>query len=139
MRDTDAPRFDARRRLGSRGARLAPAASAREPAVTTDRSRGHRESDPRRCRSRRVICRDAQHRRRGADLLPRSAVDGRAALHHYDLSKRKDEVLIPQLSGYELSADGKKMLYNVGEQLLRLARREGHRRRRHASPSPTSK
>ena len=42
-------------------------------------------------------------------------VDGRASLHHYDLSKRKDEVLIPQLNSYELSADGKKVLYNTGQ------------------------
>jgi tricorn protease len=41
-------------------------------------------------------------------------VDGRASLHHYDLSKRKDEVLIPQLNSYELSADNKKILYNIG-------------------------
>jgi len=41
-------------------------------------------------------------------------IDGRGALHHYDLSKRKDEVLIPQLGTYELSADSKKVLYNNG-------------------------
>ena len=41
-------------------------------------------------------------------------IDGRGALHHYDLSKRRDEVLIPQLGTYELSADAKKILYNNG-------------------------
>lgn len=41
-------------------------------------------------------------------------VDNRNSLHHYDLSKRKDEVLIPQLNGYEISADAKKVLYGVG-------------------------
>src|SRR4029079_2127309 len=42
-------------------------------------------------------------------------VDGRGSLHHYDLSKRRDEVLIPQLGTYELSADDKKILYNNGQ------------------------
>jgi tricorn protease len=34
-------------------------------------------------------------------------------LHRYDLAKRKDEVLIPELNNYLLSADGKKMLYSL--------------------------
>ncbi|HUF31566.1 MAG TPA: PDZ domain-containing protein, partial [Gemmatimonadaceae bacterium] len=41
----------------------------------------------------------------------RRRTDGRAALHHYDLSKRKDEVLVPNADGYVISGDGKKLLY----------------------------
>ncbi|MEP7001445.1 MAG: PDZ domain-containing protein, partial [bacterium] len=37
--------------------------------------------------------------------------DGRAALHHYDMSKRKDEVLIPLLNGFGISFDAKKIFY----------------------------
>ncbi|CAN5303497.1 hypothetical protein BH09GEM1_BH09GEM1_42160 [soil metagenome] len=33
------------------------------------------------------------------------------ALHHYDLAKRKDEVLVPVVNGYDISADAKKLLY----------------------------
>jgi tricorn protease len=40
--------------------------------------------------------------------------DNRGALHHYDLSKRKDETLLPELNAYRLTADGKKMLYLQG-------------------------
>ena len=43
------------------------------------------------------------------------ATDGRRALHHYDLSKRKDEVLAPNVSAYVLSHDGKKVLYAQGQ------------------------
>jgi tricorn protease len=35
-------------------------------------------------------------------------------LHKYDLEKRKDEVIIPELNGYEISADKKKILYMAG-------------------------
>ncbi|MEO7084804.1 MAG: PDZ domain-containing protein [Gemmatimonadaceae bacterium] len=41
-------------------------------------------------------------------------VDGKGSLHHYDLSKRKDETLIPQVGSYELTADAKKILYTNG-------------------------
>ena len=37
--------------------------------------------------------------------------DGRAALHRYDLSKRRGEELIAQMNEYRLSADAKKILY----------------------------
>ena len=37
-------------------------------------------------------------------------------LHMYDISKKKDEVLISGINGYELSADGKKMLYSIRNQ-----------------------
>ncbi|MEP6692685.1 MAG: PDZ domain-containing protein, partial [Gemmatimonadaceae bacterium] len=37
--------------------------------------------------------------------------DGHRALHHYDMSKRKDETLAPDVSAYLLSADAKKLLY----------------------------
>ena len=39
------------------------------------------------------------------------STDGKRALHHYDLSKRKDEELLPDVGSYVVSADGKKMLY----------------------------
>ena len=39
--------------------------------------------------------------------------DGANALHRYDLTKRKDDVLVPNMSTYQLSADGKKMLYSA--------------------------
>ena len=47
----------------------------------------------------------------------------RGPLHHYDLSKRKDEILIPQLNGYEISADAKKVLYNAGNNFFVSRRR----------------
>jgi tricorn protease len=40
---------------------------------------------------------------------------GRGALHHYDLNTRKDEVLISDVNGFELTADRKKLLYTAGE------------------------
>jgi tricorn protease len=40
--------------------------------------------------------------------------DGRTALHHYNLTTRKDEVLVPNASGYIISGDGKKVLYAQG-------------------------
>jgi len=41
-------------------------------------------------------------------------IDGKAALHHYDLATRKDETLLPETGGYTVSADGKKILYRTG-------------------------
>jgi tricorn protease len=38
-------------------------------------------------------------------------IDNKAALHHYDMATRKDETLLPEVSGYVVSADGKKLLY----------------------------
>jgi tricorn protease len=40
--------------------------------------------------------------------------DGKSVLHRYDLGKRRDEVLLPDVDEYELSADTKKMLYRQG-------------------------
>jgi len=39
---------------------------------------------------------------------------GRFALHHYDLSKRKDETIISRLDRYQLSRDNKKVGYSAG-------------------------
>ncbi|HKG94652.1 MAG TPA: PDZ domain-containing protein [Gemmatimonadaceae bacterium] len=41
--------------------------------------------------------------------------DGRGELRHYDLAKRKDETLIPQVALYTLSGDRKKVLYRQGQ------------------------
>jgi tricorn protease len=41
-------------------------------------------------------------------------IDEKAALHHYDLSTRKDETLLPEVTGYVVSADGKKVLHRSG-------------------------
>ncbi|HSK10052.1 MAG TPA: PDZ domain-containing protein [Vicinamibacterales bacterium] len=45
----------------------------------------------------------------------RRAADGKAALHRYDLGARKDETLLPDVAGFIVSADGKKLLYRSGE------------------------
>ena len=44
----------------------------------------------------------------------RRTVDNRSALERYDLNARKTETLLPEVSGYTLSADGKKLLYASG-------------------------
>jgi tricorn protease len=41
-------------------------------------------------------------------------IDGKGALHHYDLTTRKDETLLPEVTDYMLSADGKKLMYRSG-------------------------
>jgi tricorn protease len=38
-------------------------------------------------------------------------IDGKGALHHYDLNTRKDETLLPEVNDYSLSGDGKKLMY----------------------------
>ncbi|HET7217270.1 MAG TPA: PDZ domain-containing protein [Vicinamibacterales bacterium] len=38
-------------------------------------------------------------------------VDGKASLNRYDLSTRKNETLLPEVTSYLVSADGKKLLY----------------------------
>jgi tricorn protease len=43
------------------------------------------------------------------------AADGKSALHRYDLGARKDETLLPDVRGYMLSADGRKLVYRSGE------------------------
>jgi tricorn protease len=40
--------------------------------------------------------------------------DGKTALRKYDMTKRKDDVVLAEVQGYELSADGKKLLYRAG-------------------------
>ncbi len=42
-------------------------------------------------------------------------VEGKTTLHHYDLEKRKDESVLSDVNDYELSADGKKILYRSKE------------------------
>jgi tricorn protease len=39
-------------------------------------------------------------------------VDGKSALNRYDLTARKNETLLPDVTGYRVSADGKKLLYS---------------------------
>jgi tricorn protease len=41
-------------------------------------------------------------------------IDAKSALHHYDLATRKDETLLPEMTAYIVSADGKKILYRSG-------------------------
>jgi tricorn protease len=41
-------------------------------------------------------------------------VDGRSSLNRYDLTTRKNETLLPEVSSYIVSADGKKLLYRNG-------------------------
>jgi tricorn protease len=40
--------------------------------------------------------------------------DGKGVIRRYDLTKRKDDVIIPEASGFQLSGDGKKLLYAQG-------------------------
>ncbi|MCA1582599.1 MAG: PDZ domain-containing protein [Acidobacteria bacterium] len=42
-------------------------------------------------------------------------VDGKKALQRFDLKNRKTETLLAEADGYEISADGKKILYRVKE------------------------
>ncbi|MEP6769736.1 MAG: peptidase S41, partial [Acidobacteriota bacterium] len=42
-------------------------------------------------------------------------VDGKKALQRFDLKDRKTETLLAEADGYEISADGKKILYRVKE------------------------
>ena len=42
------------------------------------------------------------------------SVDGKTPLNRYDLTARKNEVVLPDVTDYVLSADGKKMLYRTG-------------------------
>lgn len=39
--------------------------------------------------------------------------DGRTALQRFDLSTRKTETVVPEVGGYEVSADGRKLLYRL--------------------------
>jgi tricorn protease len=41
-------------------------------------------------------------------------VDGTSSLRRYDLNTRKDEAFLPAVNGYDVSADGKKLLYRNG-------------------------
>ena len=47
-------------------------------------------------------------------LYYRRTVDNRASLERYDLNARKTETLLPEVAGFTLSADGKKLLYASG-------------------------
>ncbi|HEV8498466.1 MAG TPA: PDZ domain-containing protein, partial [Gemmatimonadaceae bacterium] len=95
----------------SRGVRLAPPAPRGNSAVRIDL-----EGIENRILAMPITAGDLSALSTGdaGQVYYEQRVDGRASLHHYDLSKRKDEVLIPQLNSYELSADGKKILYNIG-------------------------
>ncbi|MBK5257378.1 MAG: PDZ domain-containing protein, partial [Vicinamibacteria bacterium] len=42
-------------------------------------------------------------------------VDGKTALNRYDLTKRKNEVLVAEADDYRVSADGKKLLVHKGD------------------------
>lgn len=42
-------------------------------------------------------------------------VDGKSALNRYDLTTRKNEVIVGEATDYVISADGKKLLYRNGE------------------------
>ena len=37
--------------------------------------------------------------------------DGKGTLHRYDIAKRKDDVVVPEMNAYALTRDGKKLLY----------------------------
>ena len=37
--------------------------------------------------------------------------DGKTSLHRYDLNKRKDETILPEVNDYEVTADHKKIGY----------------------------
>ena len=54
--------------------------------------------------------RDLQAGAAGQIFYLRTA-DGRTSLHHYDLNERKDETFVPEATGYQVSADTKKLLY----------------------------
>ncbi|MBE3071850.1 MAG: PDZ domain-containing protein, partial [Acidobacteria bacterium] len=42
------------------------------------------------------------------------SADAKGALHRYDLNTRKDDTLVPEVTGYTLSGDGKKLMYRSG-------------------------
>lgn len=46
-------------------------------------------------------------------IFYRRTADGSSSLRRYDLAKRKDDTFLPNVGGYEISADGKKILYAV--------------------------
>src|ERR1051326_6067250 len=39
--------------------------------------------------------------------------DGKGAIRRYDVAKRKDDVLVPDANGFDLTRDGKKILYRT--------------------------
>jgi len=41
--------------------------------------------------------------------------DGTGVIRRYDITKRKDDVVVPEAAGFELTADGKKLLYRQGQ------------------------
>jgi len=46
-----------------------------------------------------------------AGITPAGPAEGKTTLHHYDLNKRKDDVMISDVQEYELSRDKKKIFY----------------------------
>ena len=54
---------------------------------------------------------------RAAGGLGRAGADG-AALHRYTLEKRKDESLVDDVDRYEISRDAKKVLLDIGDNLI---------------------
>ncbi len=43
--------------------------------------------------------------------------DGKGVIRRYDIAKRKDDVVVPEANDFALTADGKKLLYRVGQNL----------------------
>ncbi len=66
-----------------------------------------------RCRLRRATSATSRRARRTRSSSSARST-ARPALHHYDLATRKDETLLPEVMGYSVSADGKKILYRSG-------------------------
>lgn len=50
---------------------------------------------------------------KAGELLYITSSDGKSMMHKYDMKKRKDSEVV-EMGGYDLSADGKKMLYSNG-------------------------
>jgi tricorn protease len=109
----DSSRRDSTSRADSAGGanvRLAPAAPARESGNVT---RVDFEGLENRILALPIPAADLSSLEAGeaGQVYYLRATDNQRALHRYDLAKRKDEVVIPNVGGYLLSADGKKVLY----------------------------
>jgi tricorn protease len=48
----------------------------------------------------------------------RRITDGKGVIRRYDIAKRKDDAVIPEADGFELTSDGKKLLYRQGSNLF---------------------
>lgn len=109
----DSTRRDSTSRADSAGVanvRLAPAAPTREPGNVT---RVDFDGLENRILALPIAAAELSSLEAGeaGQIYYLRATDNQRALHRYDLAKRKDEVVIPNVGGYLLSADGKKMLY----------------------------